>query len=163
MSLSRASPTLSPASTPRSACLLDRGPPGHAAVRLLLPAAQVLAGNIGCAACGSQPGMRPAIRSWSLSLSMLRVFTDACHRHGWLPRLAPGAVIYVEELPPHHDQVARFIRDPRPARPRPPGLAGRRPVAVPRHHRQRRRLQPVLAPHLLPAARALAAGHRPAR
>jgi integrase len=45
----------------------------------------------------------------ALTLSMLRVFTDACHRHGWLPRLAPGAVIYVEELPPHHDQVARFI------------------------------------------------------
>ena len=45
----------------------------------------------------------------ALSLSMLRVFTEACHRHGWLPRLAPGAVIYVEELPPHHDQVARFI------------------------------------------------------
>jgi integrase len=45
----------------------------------------------------------------ALSLSMLRVFTDACHRHGWLPRLAPGAVIYVEELPFHHDQVARFI------------------------------------------------------
>jgi integrase len=45
----------------------------------------------------------------ALSLSMLRVFTDACHRHGWLPRLATGAVIYVEELPPHHDQVARFI------------------------------------------------------
>ena len=45
----------------------------------------------------------------ALSLSMLRVFTEACHRHGWLPGLAPGAVIYVEELPPHHDQVARFI------------------------------------------------------
>jgi integrase len=45
----------------------------------------------------------------ALSLSMLRVFTDACHRHGWLPRLAPGAVIYVEELPPHHNQMARFI------------------------------------------------------
>ena len=45
----------------------------------------------------------------ALSLSTLRVFTEACHRHGWLPRLAPGAVIYVEELPPHHDQVARFI------------------------------------------------------
>ena len=45
----------------------------------------------------------------ALSLSMLRVFTDACHRHGWLPRLAPGAVIYVEELPFHHDEVARFI------------------------------------------------------
>jgi integrase len=44
----------------------------------------------------------------ALSLSMLRVFTEACHRHGWLPRLAPSAVIYVEELPPHHDQVARF-------------------------------------------------------
>jgi integrase len=45
----------------------------------------------------------------ALSLSMLRVFSDACHRHGWLPGLAPGAVIYVEELPHHHDQVARFI------------------------------------------------------
>ena len=45
----------------------------------------------------------------ALSLSMLRVFTDACHRHGWLPGLAPGAVIYAEELPFHHDQVARFI------------------------------------------------------
>ena len=45
----------------------------------------------------------------ALSLSMLRVFSDACHRHGWLPGLAAGAVIYVEELPFHHDQVARFI------------------------------------------------------
>jgi integrase len=45
----------------------------------------------------------------ALSLSMLRVFTDACHRHGWLPGLAPGAVIYTEELPFHHDQIARFI------------------------------------------------------
>ena len=45
----------------------------------------------------------------ALTLSMLRVFTEACHRHGWLPKLAPGAVIYAEELPPHHDQVARFI------------------------------------------------------
>jgi integrase len=45
----------------------------------------------------------------ALTLSMLRVFTEACHRHDWLPRLVPGAVIYVEELPPHHDQVARFI------------------------------------------------------
>jgi integrase len=45
----------------------------------------------------------------ALSLSMLRVFSDACHRHGWLPGLAPGAVIYVEELPHHHDHVARFV------------------------------------------------------
>ena len=40
---------------------------------------------------------------------MLRVFSDACHRHGWLPGLSHDAVIYAEELPYHHDQVARFI------------------------------------------------------
>ncbi len=42
----------------------------------------------------------------ALSLSMLRVFSDACHRHGWLPGLSHSAVIYAEELPCHHDQVA---------------------------------------------------------
>ncbi len=45
----------------------------------------------------------------ALSLSMIRVFFDACHRHGWLPGLAPGATVYVEELPFHHDEIARFI------------------------------------------------------
>jgi integrase len=45
----------------------------------------------------------------ALSLSMIRVFFDACHRHGWLPGLAANATIYVEELPFHHDQIARFI------------------------------------------------------
>jgi integrase len=45
----------------------------------------------------------------ALSLSMIRVFFDACHRHGWMPGLAANAVIYVEELPYHHDQVERFI------------------------------------------------------
>ena len=45
----------------------------------------------------------------ALSLSMIRVFFDACHRHDWLPGLAAGATIYVEELPFHHDQIARFI------------------------------------------------------
>jgi integrase len=40
---------------------------------------------------------------------MIRVFFDACHRHGWLPGLAAGATIYVEELPFHRDQIARFI------------------------------------------------------
>jgi integrase len=45
----------------------------------------------------------------ALSLSMMRVFFDACHRHGWLPGLAANATIYVEELPYHHDQIARFI------------------------------------------------------
>jgi integrase len=43
------------------------------------------------------------------SCSMLRVFFDACHRHGWLEGLAPSATIYVEELPFHHDDIARFI------------------------------------------------------
>ena len=47
--------------------------------------------------------------TWALSLSMLRVFFDACHRHGWLPGLAPNATIYVEELPFHHDEIARFV------------------------------------------------------
>ena len=45
----------------------------------------------------------------ALSLSMLRVFSGACHRHGWLPGLPHSAVIYAEELPCHHDQIARFI------------------------------------------------------
>jgi integrase len=45
----------------------------------------------------------------ALSLSMIRVFFEACHRHGWLPGLAAGATVYVEELPFHHDEIARFI------------------------------------------------------
>ena len=52
-------------------------------------------------------GYSPATRA--LSCSMIRVFFDACHRHGWLPGLVPGATIYVEELPFHHDEIARFI------------------------------------------------------
>jgi len=45
----------------------------------------------------------------ALSLSMIRVFFDACHRHGWLPGLAASATIYAGELPFHHDEIARFI------------------------------------------------------
>jgi integrase len=45
----------------------------------------------------------------ALSLSMIRVFFEACHRHGWLPGLAASTTIYVEELPFHHDEIARFI------------------------------------------------------
>lgn len=45
----------------------------------------------------------------ALSLSMMRVFFDACHRHGWLPGLSANAVIHVEELPFHHEQLARFV------------------------------------------------------
>ena len=52
-------------------------------------------------------GYSPATRA--LSLSMIRVFFDACHRHGWLPALAANATVYVEELPFHHDEIARFI------------------------------------------------------
>ena len=45
----------------------------------------------------------------ALTLSMLRVFFDACHRHDWLPGLPSGATIHVEELPFHHQQLPRFI------------------------------------------------------
>jgi integrase len=52
-------------------------------------------------------GYSPATRA--LTLSMLRVFFDACHRHDWLPGLAANATIYVEELPFHHDEIPRFV------------------------------------------------------
>jgi len=45
----------------------------------------------------------------ALTCSMIRVFFDACHRHGWLDDLSPAATIYVDELPFHHDDLARFI------------------------------------------------------
>ena len=45
----------------------------------------------------------------ALSLSMVRVFFETGHRYGWLPGLAASATIYVEELPFHHDEIARFI------------------------------------------------------
>ena len=57
----------------------------------------------GCSPRDTQP------RTRALSLSMIRVFFEACHRHGWLPGLAASATIYVEELPFHHDEIARFI------------------------------------------------------
>ena len=53
--------------------------------------------------------------------------------------------------------------DPRPAGLRAPAVAGGQRLAVPRHDRQRRRLQAVLAQRLHPAAQALAARHRLAR
>ena len=43
-----------------------------------------------------------------LSLSMLRVFLDACRRHDWMNELAPSAVIYEEELPNRDDGLASF-------------------------------------------------------
>ena len=45
----------------------------------------------------------------ALTCSMVRVFFDACHRHDWLAGLAPAATIYVDELPFHHQDLARFI------------------------------------------------------
>jgi integrase len=44
-----------------------------------------------------------------LSLSMLRVFLDACRRHDWMGELAPSAVIYEEELPNRDDGLPRFV------------------------------------------------------
>jgi site-specific recombinase XerD len=44
-----------------------------------------------------------------LSLSMLRVFLDACRRHDWLSELAHSAVIYEEELPNRDDGLPRFV------------------------------------------------------
>lgn len=43
-----------------------------------------------------------------LSLSMLRVFLDACRRHDWL-ELASSAVIYEQELPNRDDGLPRFV------------------------------------------------------
>ena len=55
-----------------------------------------------------------ATKPWStatrfLSLTMLRVFLDHSRRHGWLPDLPAGAVIYEEELPRRDDALPRFI------------------------------------------------------
>jgi len=44
-----------------------------------------------------------------LSLSMLRVFLDACRRHDWLTELPHSAVIYEEELPNRDDGLPRFV------------------------------------------------------
>jgi integrase len=44
-----------------------------------------------------------------LSLSMLRVFLDACRRHDWLGELPHSAVIYEEELPNRDDGLPRFV------------------------------------------------------
>ena len=42
-------------------------------------------------------------------LVALRGFLDACRRHGWLPRLPVGAVIYPEDMPPRGRYLPRFI------------------------------------------------------
>jgi integrase len=44
-----------------------------------------------------------------LTLSMLRVFLDACRRHDWLCDLPHSAVIYEEELPNRDDGLPRFV------------------------------------------------------
>jgi integrase len=44
-----------------------------------------------------------------LSLSMLRVFLDACRRHDWLTELPHSAIIYDEELPNRGDGLPRFV------------------------------------------------------
>ena len=104
---------------------------------------------------------------------MIRVFFDACHRHGWLPGLAASATIYVEELPFHHDEIARFIpefvmaqlesddgprEDPAHHDPQPRGRPDRDRAA------RRGRLQPPVQPGARPTAAAgPACGSRPSR
>ena len=44
-----------------------------------------------------------------LSLSMLRVFLDACRRHDWMGELVPSAVIYEEGSPNRDDGLPRFV------------------------------------------------------
>jgi integrase len=42
-------------------------------------------------------------------LVALRVFLEACRRHGWLPRLPAGAALYPEDMPPRGHYLPRFI------------------------------------------------------
>ena len=42
-------------------------------------------------------------------LVALRSFLDACRRHGWLPRLPAGAMVYPEDMPARGHYLPRFI------------------------------------------------------
>ena len=42
-------------------------------------------------------------------ITCLRVFLDACRRHGWLPRLTATAAIYHDDLPSRPRPLPRFI------------------------------------------------------
>jgi hypothetical protein len=93
----------------------------------------------------------------ALSLPMLRVFFDACHRHGWLPELASNATTYVEKLYGQAGAANRRARAHR--RPGANGIATSSELApVWRRHGPKR---PAMAPLLLYLPRPLWASQRP--
>ena len=52
-----------------------------------------------------------AAHTSSTYITCLRVFLDACRRHGWLPRLAATAAIYHDDLPSRPRPLPRFIAE----------------------------------------------------
>ena len=50
-----------------------------------------------------------AAHTSSTYITCLRVFLDACRRHGWLPRLPATAAIYHDDLPSRPRPLPRFI------------------------------------------------------
>ena len=54
-------------------------------------------------------GSHLAAHTFSTYITCLRVFLDACRRHGWLPRLAATAAIYHDDLPSRPRPLPRFI------------------------------------------------------
>ena len=50
-----------------------------------------------------------AAHTSSTCITCLRVFLDACRRHGWLPRLPATAAIYHDDLPSGPRRLPRFI------------------------------------------------------
>ena len=52
-----------------------------------------------------------AAHTFSTYMTCLRVFLDACRRHGWLPRLAATAAIYHDDLPSRPRPLPRFIAE----------------------------------------------------
>ena len=54
-------------------------------------------------------GSHLAAHTSSTYMTCLRVFLDACRRHGWLPRLAATAAIYHDDLPSRPRPLPRFI------------------------------------------------------
>ena len=56
-------------------------------------------------------GSHLAAHTFSTYMTCLRVFLDACRRHGWLPRLAATAAIYHDDLPSRPRPLPRFIAE----------------------------------------------------
>ena len=56
-------------------------------------------------------GSHLAAHTSSTYMTCLRVFLDACRRHGWLPRLPATAAIYHDDLPSRPRPLPRFIAE----------------------------------------------------